>query len=200
MSHTTWPRCPILLGQFVPYYLANMSHTTWPRFPVLLGQDVPYYLANMSHTTWPRCPVLLGQDVPYYLAKMSHTTWPRCPILLGQDVSYYLVVLCTGTRLTVHTGVWNRFSVRFSDKWKTGTCTVLNKKNITSLNHVFNISSSCLSGNNHALPQNPPTPVNFLSIRRVYFHSNTANQSAKPPCLILMWVPISSPKEGACAD
>ena len=54
---------------------------------------------------------------------------------------------------------------------------------MTSLNHVFNKSSSFLSGNNHALPQYPPNPFNFLSIRRVYFHSNAANQSAKPPCL-----------------
>ena len=43
------------------------------------------------------------------------------------------------------------------------------------------ISSSCLSGNNHALPQHPPNPVNALSIRRVYFPSNAANHT-KPPC------------------
>ena len=80
--------------------------------------------------------------------------------------------------------------------------TVSNKKYMMSmsLNGVFNISSSCLSGNNHALPQYPPNPVNFLSIRRVYFHSNAPNQLAKPPCLILMWVPILPPTECACAD
>ena len=50
---------------------------------------------------------------------------------------------------------------------------------MTSLNHDFNISSSCLAGNNHALPQNLPNPEHFLSIRRVYFHSNAANHPAK---------------------
>ena len=50
---------------------------------------------------------------------------------------------------------------------------------MTSLNHDFNISSGCLAGNNHALPQHLPNPVNFLSIRRVYFHSNAANHPAK---------------------
>ena len=29
---------------------------------------------------------------------------------------------------TARTGIWNRFSVRFSDEWKTGTCTASNKK------------------------------------------------------------------------
>ena len=52
--------------------------------------------------------------------------------------------------------------------------TVSNQKYMTSLNHDFNISSSCLAGNNHALPQNLHNPVHFLSIRRVYFHSNAA--------------------------
>ena len=51
---------------------------------------------------------------------------------------------------------------------------------MTSLNHDFNkISSSCLAGNNHALPQHLPNPVHFLSIRRVYFHSNATNHPAK---------------------
>ena len=50
---------------------------------------------------------------------------------------------------------------------------------MTSLNHDFNISSSCLAGNNHALPQYLPNPVHFLSIRRVYFHSNAANHPVK---------------------
>ena len=50
---------------------------------------------------------------------------------------------------------------------------------MTSLNHDFNISSSCLAGNKHALPQHRPNPVHFLSIRRVYFHSNAANHPAK---------------------
>ena len=48
---------------------------------------------------------------------------------------------------------------------------------MTSLNHDFNISSSCLSGNNHVLQQYPPNPMNFLSIRRVYYHSNSANHT-----------------------
>ena len=62
---------------------------------------------------------------------------------------------------------------------------------MTSLNHDFNISSSCLAANNHALPQNLPNPVHFLAIRRVYFHSNAANQpGSNPPCLILMWVQV----------
>ena len=72
------------------------------------------------------------------------------------------VVSCTGTRLTERTGVWNRFSVRFSDKQKTGTRTVSNKKYMTSLNHDLNATSRCLSGNNHALPQHLPNPVNLL--------------------------------------
>ena len=76
-----------------------------------------------------------------------------------------------------------------------------NKKYVTSLNNDFNISSSCLSGNisssclsgnSHALPQHLPNTMNFLSIWRVYFYSNATNHSAKPPCLILMWVPILS--------
>ena len=53
---------------------------------------------------------------------------------------------------------------------------------MTSLNHDFNISSSCLAalaGNNRALPQHLPNQVHFLSIRRVYFHSNAANHLAK---------------------
>ena len=50
---------------------------------------------------------------------------------------------------------------------------------MTSLNHDFNISSGCLAGNNHALPQHLPNPVDFLSIRRVYFHGNAANHPAK---------------------
>ena len=50
---------------------------------------------------------------------------------------------------------------------------------MTSLNHDFNISSSCLAGNNHVLPHHLPNPVHFLSIRRVYFHSNAANHPAK---------------------
>ena len=50
---------------------------------------------------------------------------------------------------------------------------------MTSLNHDFSISSSCLAGNNHALLQHLPNPVHFLSIRRVHFHSNTANHPAK---------------------
>ena len=50
---------------------------------------------------------------------------------------------------------------------------------MTSLNHDFNISSSCLAGNNHALPQHLHNPVHFLSIRRVYFHNNAANHPAK---------------------
>ena len=50
---------------------------------------------------------------------------------------------------------------------------------MTSLNHDFNISSSCLAGNNHALPQHLPNTVDFLSIRRVYFRSNAANHLAK---------------------
>ena len=50
---------------------------------------------------------------------------------------------------------------------------------MTSLNHDFNISSSCLAGNNHALPQHRSNPVHFLSIRRVYFHSNATNHPAK---------------------
>ena len=74
----------------------------------------------------------------------------------------YALVSCTGTRLTERTGVWNRFSVRFSDKQKTGTRTVSNKKYMTSLNHDFNATSRCLSGNNHALPQHLPNPVNLL--------------------------------------
>ena len=94
----------------------------------------------------------------------------------------FLLVSCTGTRLTARTGTGNRFSVRFFDKLKTGTRTVSNKNYMTSLNHVFNISSNCLSGNNHALSQYSPNPVNFLSIRRDYFYSNVANHSAKPPC------------------
>ena len=93
-----------------------------------------------------------------------------------------LLVSCTGTRLTARTGTGNRFSVRFFDKWKTGTRTVSNKNDMRSLNHDFNISSNCLSGNNHALSQYSPNPVNFLSIRRVYFYSNVANHSSKPPC------------------
>ena len=72
------------------------------------------------------------------------------------------IVSCTGTRLTERTGVWNRFLVRFSDKQKTGTRTVSNKKYMTSLNHDFNATSRCLSGNNHALPQHLPNPVNLL--------------------------------------
>ena len=51
-------------------------------------------------------------------------------------------------------------------------------KYLTLLNHEFNISSSFLLGNNHALPQHLPNPVHFLAIRRVYFHSNTANHPA----------------------
>ena len=50
---------------------------------------------------------------------------------------------------------------------------------MTSLNHDFNISSSRLAGNNHAPPQHLPNPVHFLSIRRVYFHSNAADHPAK---------------------
>ena len=46
------------------------------------------------------------------------------------------------------------------------------KQYTRSLNHDFNISSSCLAGKNHALPQHLPNPVHFLSIRRLYFHSN----------------------------
>ena len=41
------------------------------------------------------------------------------------------------------------------------------------------LSSSCMSTNNHALSQHRPNPVNFVSIRRVYFHSNASNHSAK---------------------
>ena len=48
-----------------------------------------------------------------------------------------------------------------------------------SLNHDFNISSSCLAFNNHALSQHLSNPVHFLSIRRVYFHSNAANHPVK---------------------
>ena len=59
------------------------------------------------------------------------------------------------------------------------------KKYMTSLNHDFNISSSCLAGNNHALPQHLPNPVHFLSIRRVYFHSNSANHPAKAKAVML---------------
>ena len=47
------------------------------------------------------------------------------------------------------------------------------KQYTRSWNHDFNnISSSCLAGKNHALPQHLPNPVHFLSIRRLYFHSN----------------------------
>ena len=53
------------------------------------------------------------------------------------------------------------------------------KKYTRSLNHDFNISNSCLAGKNHALPQHLPNPVHFLSIRRLYFHSNAANHPAK---------------------
>ena len=38
------------------------------------------------------------------------------------------------------------------------------------------LSNAC---KNHALPQHLPNPVHFLSIRRVYFHSNAANHPAK---------------------
>ena len=51
---------------------------------------------------------------------------------------------------------------------------------MTSLKYDFNTSSSCLAGNNRALPQDLPNPMHFLSFRqvyflsfrRVYFHSN----------------------------
>ena len=67
---------------------------------------------------------------------------------------------------------------------------------MTSFNHDFTISNSCLSGNNHALPQHLHNPVKLLSIRRVYFHSNAANNLAKPPCLIRFCLCT----ECACAD
>ena len=72
------------------------------------------------------------------------------------------LVLCTGTRLTAGTGTGNRFSVRFFDKSKTGTGIVSNKNDMMSLNHDFNISSCCLSGNYHALPQHLHNPVKLL--------------------------------------
>ena len=91
---------------------------------------------------------------------------------LGWVSKGYFLVLCTGTRLTARTGTGNRFLVRFFYKLKTGTRTISNKNYMTSLNRVFNISSNCLSGNNHTLSQYSPNPVNFLSIRGDYFYTS----------------------------
>ena len=96
----------------------------------------------------------------------------------------YLIVLCTGTRY-----MESVFDLVF---WQVKNRYASNEKYTMSLKHEFTTSSSCMSGNNHALPQHLPNPVSFLSIRRVFFHSNAANHSAKPPCLILMWVAMLS--------
>ena len=90
------------------------------------------------------------------------------------------IVLCTGTRLTARTGTRNRFSVRFlTSKKPVGVpYRIKNIGDRWTTTSIF-ISSSCLVGKNHALPQHLPNPVNFLSIRRLYFHSNAANHPAK---------------------
>ncbi len=102
----------------------------------------------------------------------------------------WIIVLCTGMRLTVRTGTRNRFSVRFFDKWKTGTRTVSNTKiDDNTEPRLQYISSSCLAGNNHALPQHPPNPAHLLS-----FFGEFISIDITPPIirqsLILIWVQI----------
>ena len=80
-------------------------------------------------------------------------------------------------------------------------CVPYQIKHMTSLNHDFNIlvAVACRAT---TMPccNIPLHPLNLLSIRQVYFHSNAANHSAKPPCLILICVPILSHTKCTCAD
>ena len=86
---------------------------------------------------------------------------------------------CIGTSVYMGSSLVHRYAVNRAHRYRESVfwqvknryVTVSNKNYMTSLNHVFNISSNCLSGNNHALSQYSPNPVNFLSIRGDYFYT-----------------------------